>query len=306
MSYAWEAEHSLTPDEAMVMIKSQFPDLEAQSIQLLGMGWDNTAFLVNQDYVFRFPRRQVAVSLLEIEFCVLPKIAPHLPLSIPIPQWKGSPTNSYPWPFTGYRKLAGITACHADLSDADRMKLAQPLAHFLALLHAIPLSKVQSCQLPGDLLDRLKVARLIPEIKKNLKTLASLQLLHSIQQYDSLLENTQDVDLQEQRVLVHGDFYIRHVLVNSSHELAGVIDWGDVHLGNRAVDLSIAHSFLPMQAHDSFRHIYGTISEATWQLARLRALYHSSILGVYGYHSKDSTLLREGLGSLKRIALESS
>lgn len=64
----------------------------------------------------------------------------------------------------------------------------------------------------------------------------------------------------------HGDFYARHLLYHRGH-LAGVIDWGDVHLGDPAVDLSIAFSFLPPEAREDFKHAYGEIGEATWQRA---------------------------------------
>ena len=39
-------------------------------------------------------------------------------------------------------------------------------------------------------------------------------------------------------VLVHGDFYSRHVLVDETGGMAGVIDFGDLHVGHPAVDLS--------------------------------------------------------------------
>ena len=51
---------------------------------------------------------------------------------------------------------------------------------------------------------------------------------------------------------VHGDLYARHLLLDDHKKLCGVIDWGDVHLGDRALDLSIAYSFLPAEARLCF------------------------------------------------------
>ena len=38
-------------------------------------------------------------------------------------------------------------------------------------------------------------------------------------------------------VFVHGDLYSRHLLVDDAGRPCGVIDWGDCHVGDPAVDL---------------------------------------------------------------------
>jgi aminoglycoside phosphotransferase (APT) family kinase protein len=64
--------------------------------------------------------------------------------------------------------------------------------------------------------------------------------------------------------------------------MCGVIDWGDVHLGDPALDLSIAFSFLPPGARAAFREAYGPIDAATWDRARFRALHYAVLLSDYG------------------------
>src|SRR5262249_28090131 len=102
--------------------------------------------------------------------------------------------------------------------------------------------------------------------------------------------------------LVHGDLYARHLLVNPADELAGVIDWGDVHLGDPASDLMIAHAFLPPAAHAAFRRAYGAIADLTWHIARLRALWHTVFVLVYADATQDADLLREGRMALHHLA----
>jgi aminoglycoside phosphotransferase (APT) family kinase protein len=41
------------------------------------------------------------------------RIAAVLPVPISVPERVGEPGESYPWPFAGYRMLAGQTACGA-------------------------------------------------------------------------------------------------------------------------------------------------------------------------------------------------
>jgi len=42
--------------EYQKLIEQDFPDFKVQEIKYLGSGWDNAAMLVNQQFVFRFPR----------------------------------------------------------------------------------------------------------------------------------------------------------------------------------------------------------------------------------------------------------
>lgn len=302
MAHLWDPDKTIDESLALKLIKNQFPHLMAKTIRLLGNGWDNTAFLINDEIIFRFPRRQIAVPLIATELCILPKIAPFLPLPIPDPKWAGKPTDDFPWPFAGYRMLPGVTACRADLSNEERVKLAKPLAEFLLALHAIPLSISDECKLPGDIINRMKVSRLLPLIKKGLNELISLKLLENQTDFDKITEINYESRDPPKKAIVHGDFYVRHLLVDKKNLAIGVIDWGDIHIGDTAVDLSIAHSLLPQEGHAIFRSAYGEISEETWRLARLRAFFHSMTLAIYGHHSKDAVIHREGIRSLKQIA----
>ena len=88
---------------------------------------------------------------------------------------------------------------------------------------------------------------------------------------------------------------------SGQRELVGIIDWGDLHVGDRAIDLAVAHSFLPASAHKIFREAYGGVSEETWELAKVRAVYSCQLLALYGHHAKDPDILREGLRGLGEI-----
>jgi aminoglycoside phosphotransferase (APT) family kinase protein len=99
--------------------------------------------------------------------------------------------------------------------------------------------------------------------------------------------------------LVHGDLHARQVLVDDAGAVCGIIDWGDVHLGDPACDLAIAHSMLPEEARGEFRSAYGEIDADTWALARLRGLHLAAVLGVYARHTSDAPLLREALAAIE-------
>lgn len=303
MTRQWEPQQTIEPPMALQLIKEQFPELSSKNIRLLGAGWDNTAFIIDEELIFRFPRREIALPLLEAEWCVLPTLASRLPLPIPIPEWKGSPTSNFPWPFIGYRLIPGFTACYANLLEDERTALAEPIARFLAVLHATPTSATSKCNIPRDNHHRIDGTLLTSKISKNFEELSLLGLLQNKKQLELAVQNLQHFRAPVNSFLVHGDFYVRHLLVDENHQLVGVIDWGDIHYGDPAIDLAIAHSFLPTQAHASFIKTYGDISEETWALAKLRAIYSSTLLVLFGYHSNDPNIMREGMRSLALMAM---
>ena len=79
---------------------------------------------------------------------------------------------------------------------------------------------------------------------------------------------------------------------------AGIIDWGDLHFGDRALDIAIAHLMLPQRAHSIFRAAYGGVDERTWQAARYRALYHAILEAEYGVREHDEGMRAIGAAAL--------
>ena len=115
----------ISAEPALELVREQFPGL-GRTIEHFGSGWDNTAYLVDGDLVFRFPRRSIAVPLIATEARVLPKLAPRLPLPIPCPEWLGAATERFPWPFGGYRRLPGRPMIEVELSPEERRAAAGP------------------------------------------------------------------------------------------------------------------------------------------------------------------------------------
>jgi len=302
MAHQWDPEWTIEPQTALRLIKEQFPELSPENIHLLGAGWDNTAFIIDETFVFRFPRREISLPLLETEWVALPKLAPHLPVPIPVPTRKGASTPDFPHPFIGYRMLPGHTACGSDLSEEERVALAKPIAKFLFALHSIPKSEITGCPIHDDNRNRIDGSLITANLKKTFEELSLLGLLENGEQLAATVENLQYFREPAVSCIVHGDFYVRHLLVHDSRHLSGVIDWGDVHVGDPAIDLAIMYSFLPPKAHKTFLETYGPLSKETLALAKLRALLGSSFLVLFGHHSNDRAILREGLRSLKMLS----
>ena len=57
----WDAEVSIDAAVVDALLSEQFPQLDASSARLLGEGWDNAVWVVEETWAFRFPRRQIAI-----------------------------------------------------------------------------------------------------------------------------------------------------------------------------------------------------------------------------------------------------
>jgi aminoglycoside phosphotransferase (APT) family kinase protein len=234
---------------------------------------------------------------METEIRTLPSLATRLPVPVPIPRWIGRPEALYPWPFSGYALIPGQTADRAGLGERERGGLAGPLGEFLAALHAIP-----PTGLGQDVIGRLDVPKLSAKIRRLISELAVLGLVVEPGPALDLVEASKDLRAGRFLTLVHGDLYARHLLVDGHGTLAGVIDWGDLHVNDPAADLSIAWSFLPPSAREEFRRSYGAIDTRSWRLARLRALHYAAVLMDYGRGTRDATLVQEGVQALINVS----
>ena len=298
----WDATSAVSIDLAQSLIEEQFPDIKVNGITFIGEGWDNKAFLINDAFVFRFPRRAEGVECLQNELNLLPFLNnKNLGVLITNPIFIGRPSELYPYVFAGYQKIEGDTGCSQIYSDADRIKNIPLLAHFLRQLHAVPIEEAQQFGAGLDGREAFDIPKKSLVIIENLKKLKELQLISEIDIFKTYLSNIQNIQNSDLLLLVHGDFYSRHLILNESNEVTGVIDWGDIGLCHPAIDLAITYTFLPVTSHVQFEQEYGPISQNTWELARFRALYSASLTSMYGASIQDQNLVSVGLWGLENI-----
>jgi aminoglycoside phosphotransferase (APT) family kinase protein len=304
----WTADIAVDTALAARLIAKQFPALRGEAVEPFGIGWDNAAFLVGGRIVFRFPRRRVCANLIEREIAILPLVAPHLPLAVPAPRYAGAATAEYPWVFAGYDLIEGTTSCSVELSAGARAALAEPLGRFLRALHAVDTAPLVARGLPPDEIGRLDHAKRLPVSAERLAALAESPVWATTgvaaepERFIEWLAAHPPVALADDaRTLVHGDLYARHILVDANARPSGVIDWGDVHLGDPALDVQIAHLVLPASAHGAFRAAYGPIDERTWSAARYRAIYHAILELDYGVRADDAGMRASGAQALRLI-----
>lgn len=299
MANIWDPERVVSEKLARQLIEQQFPELAPATIYPLGEGYDNTVYLVNERYVFRFPRRQIAVGLLRAEGKLLPKLADRLPLQTSKPRFFGVPSELYPWPFLGYELVRGQLP--VALTQEERTLSVVDLAHFLRALHDFPVEEAAALGVPNDVLGRLDIGKRKMALLERVDQMGALNLYSSVCKLREYVEKTGPIPLSEKRCLVHGDLHIRNLVIDQHHIVSGVIDWGDVHIGDPAVDLSLVYSFLPGSAHAKFFSIYGEMSDLTKALAKWKAAFTTVSLFLYGYDQQNRDIVEGCKQSLDLI-----
>ena len=176
-------------------------------------GYDFEVAIVDDEWVFRFPRRAGIEAALEVEISLLPALAPALPVAVPsFEHVSRSPL------FVGYRLIRGEPLVN---EDADGVRA------FLAALHAfdpsgLPVERpgwVEAYRAQCAEFERL----VLPLLDRDLR----VQAKRLFGDAETLMGFTP--------ALLHADLGSTHLLVRDGR-LAGVIDWGDARVGDPALD----------------------------------------------------------------------
>jgi aminoglycoside phosphotransferase (APT) family kinase protein len=255
-------------DDALArrLVDAQFPqwaELPLKPFEPAGL--DHVIFRLGGELSVRLPRHAGAIRQAVKEAEWLPRLAPHLPLAIPLPVVVGEPDFGYPWHWAVSRWLDGEAATVEALGDS--IDAAIELADFLTALQrfapeAIPAENARE-DLPARLLaDRDPGTRTaIAEVAGAFDATAMTELW-----YTALSAPAWD----RPPVWFHGDFHTGNLLTLDGR-LSAVIDFGGLGVGDPACDLQIAFTLMSARSRAAFRAALG-VDDATWTRGRGFAL----------------------------------
>jgi aminoglycoside phosphotransferase (APT) family kinase protein len=255
-------------DVALVrrLLEQQFPAWADASLEpVASAGTDNALFRLSEDKVVRLPKVGWAIQQVAKECEWLPKLAPHLPLSIPQPLAMGNPTADYPWRWAIYTWLAGETATPEGLVDLSATATA--LADFVRSLHAVDPSGGPPAG-AHNLFRGVPLAMRAPFVREALSRLGGILDTEST-------AAAWETDLSAPAwngpaTWVHGDIHAGNLLMQRGR-LTAVIDFGALGLGDPACDLAVAWNLLAGEARRGYREALAP-DDATWKRGRGWAL----------------------------------
>jgi aminoglycoside phosphotransferase (APT) family kinase protein len=276
-------------DAALVrrLVTEQLPLWEGLPVEpVYPRGTDNALYRLGDDMVVRLPRRQVDTERLEKERRWLPRLAPVLPLAVPVPLAVGEPGAGYPFRWSVYSWLRGEPATADRIGD--EREAAADLAQFVAALQRVDPSDGPP---PGPH-NSLRGAPVALRDKSTRAAIASLagtiDVAAVTAAWDSALHAP---GWRGEPVWIHGDLDSRNLLVEQGR-LTAVIDFGCLGVGDPAYDVMAAWKVLSRDARHVFRAQL-SVDDAMW--ARSRGLVLSQSLVALAYYTLETNpvLVRE-------------
>ncbi|MFN7038019.1 MAG: aminoglycoside phosphotransferase family protein [Alphaproteobacteria bacterium] len=261
----------ITPHIAHKLIAEQFPEYAHLPVtEVEKQGHDNRTYRLGNKLLIRMPTSEEYALKVGIEQELLPKLALHLSLNIPVPVKRGEPSNYYPYPFSIYSWLKGVSINLLTLSEDELKQLAFDLAKFLKELQSI--TKV-SGPAPGQH-NFWRGDHLMVYNKETHEQIQKLSDIINANQALSIWEEACKTKWHKPPVWIHGDFAIGNILYKDG-KLTSIIDFGGMALGDPACDLVIAWTFLKEKARDVFIHEID-LDNDTWLRAQGWALWKAT------------------------------
>jgi len=307
MSHLWAQTITINQDLAQRLVEQQ-TDLIVSSIEILAEGWDNVAYLINKQFVFRFPRREFGLDCMENELVILPYLAKNISFPFSNPIYIGKPSDIYPASFAGYPILQGNPLSDLNVAFIHDEKFAQTLGKWLKELHSIPICNEHHTKIKGDQLWRTDLPDIVERSNKRIVQYESYfeeagfhknELFSAVEKVSQLKINNLD-----KKSYIHGDLYSKHLLVDNQKDPCGIIDWGDIHIGNPGIDLSIGLMIFSDPALQVFFDSYGTLTGEMKTRAMIRALQHPIALLPYCYERGEERLKNWTILALTKAVTE--
>jgi len=255
------------------LLLDQHPDLADLPLEEVDGGWGNQMWRLGDDLAVRVQRMDTVPDHQRNERRWLPLLAPRLPLGVPVPVRDGVPSERFGKLWTVVTWVPGTPL---DRGSIDRpVHAAESLAAFLRALHVVapadaPADTGRGAH-PRDctggfewFLGSVEVAATDADAARAVWA-------------DAVAAPAWDGP----PVWVHGDLHPANVLV-ADGTLAGVVDFGDVFVGDPALDLAAAWVLLPAGAAGAFFAAYATADPAAVRRARGHAVLKSLFLMLMG------------------------
>ncbi|MEU4116423.1 aminoglycoside phosphotransferase family protein [Kitasatospora sp. NPDC028055] len=251
-------------DEALVrrMVAVRFPQWAGLPVERVdSAGTSNAMFRLGAELVVRIPRIPGAAEDIGREYTWLRRLAPELPVAVPVPVALGEPLDGCPWEWSVLRWLDGANPAAGDVPQPGL--LAADLAAFVTALHRADPAGAPASYRSEPLAARdAAVRRAIAALAGVVDAAAATGL------WEAVLGAPEHPGPP---VWIHADLQPGNLLVDELGRLSAVIDFGCAGLGDPAVDLLPAWYVLPASARDAFRTAVGA-DDAAWERGRGWAL----------------------------------
>jgi aminoglycoside phosphotransferase (APT) family kinase protein len=246
------------------LVSAQFPQWAHLPLRRLEpAGSDHVIYRLGEALCVRLPRHNGLALAARKTAEWLPRLAPLLPLAIPVHVAMGRPEVGYPLPWSVLSWLPGEVATSvSDLGTSTGTALA--LAEFLVALQRISTSDLPPDDLTADLVGERSLAA------RDVATRAAIDEVAGVFPTADLTElwdaAMRAPGWKRPPVWFHGDLHAGNLLAREGR-ISAVIDFGAIGVGDPACDVAVAFGLMSAGIRSVFRSALDC-DDATWTRAR--------------------------------------
>ena len=283
-------------------IESNFPGLAVHSISVAGEGMDNLALVVNDEYVFRFPKLEEAAAKIEIKAAVMPALQSSLDVRIPSPEFIGTDPSTG-LTFSGYRRIDGVPLEPEVLLDLDpetQTILTEQIARFVRKLHSFPVEQAARLGLETNDFKADYTGDLDPIRELLFPKLDQAERDYVERLYEGYLSDPSNFDYEP--TVIHADLSPEHVIYDpAARTIAGVIDFSDMVIGDPDYEVQWLYANYGVR----FLKTYLAFNPHPSPDRLLRKLQFfnraNTVVDVLiGFHRDDPEIIEDSIAALKR------
>ncbi len=224
-------------------------------------GWNNLVLHVHGEVAYRFPRSHVQACYLRAEQRFLNEFAATATLPIPCPTLHTGAGMRFP--FMRYEYVQGIPLTHERfkaMPHSVQAKLARQLGKFLTSLHTFPIHRACALGIPHYSVRALEIDEMKKARKYTFPLLSQKEQEWVTRIFFAWKNYTHGRILPS--CVVHADLKQEHILFDEEKcVLSGIIDFGDVHIDDPAVDFASLLQYGSNFAEDALCAYEGSVDE---------------------------------------------
>lgn len=278
-----EDEFALDEELVRRLLAKQFPEWSELPLRRVRPdGTVNAIFRLGDELSVRLPRRHGPTKPGGKELERLPRLAPLLPVEIPLPIARGRPSDTYPWFWEIHTWVEGE---RVPIEEIDAIEAARDLV--------VALPRIDPTGAPAG--------RGIPLAKRAEQMTWWFDRFHGDPRARTEWERIVATvpPWVGPPVWHHGDLDVRNWLFREGR-ISGVIDWGAMGVGGPACDVMVARKLHSAAAHHAFREAL-PVDDATWERARGWAI-SQAVAAVAYYTPQNKTWLDLALSHNNPVA----
>ncbi len=212
-------------------IQKLLPNFKIDNFKLLNIGANSEAFMVNNEFIFRFPLKKTVFEDYKVEKQILETLEPYIK-STKIPKTEIFDNDRIS--FSKHKIIEGIDFYKSKVDLSLKRKIAKQLAKFYVELHSVDTDNFDFLKDRGFHLEGYDISDKVNELKE---ILGDDFIEENISEKMDYLYETHNHFDEMDKVLCHGDIHEENIIINNGN-LSGIIDFGNVFIGNRNVDFS--------------------------------------------------------------------